>query len=90
MTFVQVKDNEWLDLDRKCTCFITPNNFVVVRWLPTANNNLCEDRFGFSTLEEAIAAQVRIIESCKEQIKINTYNPFQEIVDMIPDHLKEK
>lgn len=65
MTFVKVKDHEWLDLDRKCTCFITPNNFVVVRWLPTANNNLCEDRFGFPTLSEALTAAEKIIGSCE-------------------------
>lgn len=67
MSFVQVKENIYWDLDRGLLC----NVFSTVRGdhLLFINDQRTTNRIfecSFSTLEEAIAAQVRIIESCEK------------------------
>ena len=67
MTFVQVKDNEWFDLLLGIGTGIVESDqntsyIVKVCYIKEAGRFTT---FAFPTLEEAIAAQKRIVESCR-------------------------
>lgn len=73
MTFVQVKENEWFNLIEGIHLHIVSNDPVSkYRLIVDYPREHHSHGFNFPTLEEAIAAQVRIIESCGTPLSITS------------------
>lgn len=65
MTFVKVKDHEWLDLERRISMGIreVPSGFSL--YLLWSSDDRSDTYFDFPTLEEALTAAEKIIGSCE-------------------------